>query len=53
MIWEKTNPIPLTHNRYEQHFEYMFVFSKGSPKRLNQSKSCATKGTNQKPKKFK
>ena len=23
---------PLTHNRYEQEFEYMFVFSKGKPK---------------------
>lgn len=28
MIFEKTNPISLTHNRYEQYFEYMFVFSK-------------------------
>ena len=45
MIWEKTNPIPLTHNRYEQHFEYMFVFSKGSPKTFNPIKiPCATKG---------
>ena len=45
MIWEKTNPIPLTHNRYEQHFEYMFVFSKGSPKMFNPIKiPCATKG---------
>lgn len=44
MIWEKTNPIPLTHNRYEQHFEYMFVFSKGSPKTFNPIKiPCATK----------
>jgi DNA modification methylase len=45
MIWKKTNPIPLTHNRYEQHFEYMFVFSKGSPKTFNPIKiPCATKG---------
>ncbi len=29
MIYRKTNYIPLTHNRYEQAFEYMFVFSKG------------------------
>ena len=32
MIFAKRNPIPLTHNRYEQYFEYMFVFSKGKPK---------------------
>ena len=31
MIWSKPNPIPRTHNRYEQAFEYMFVFSKGRP----------------------
>jgi len=35
MIYSKTNPIPLTHNRYEQAFEYMFVFSKGRPKTFN------------------
>lgn len=45
MIWKKINPIPLTHNRYEQHFEYMFVFSKGSPKTFNPIKiPCVTKG---------
>jgi DNA modification methylase len=32
MIYEKINFIPLTHNRYEQAFEYMFVFCKVSPK---------------------
>lgn len=26
---------PLTHKRYEQEFEYMFVFSKGGPKTFN------------------
>lgn len=26
---------PLNHNRYEQEFEYMFVFSKGRPKTFN------------------
>lgn len=31
MIYEKHSP-PLTHNRYEQHFEYMFVLTKESPK---------------------
>ncbi len=35
MIWEKTNALPLTHNRYEPAFEYMFVFSKGKPKTWN------------------
>lgn len=32
MIYKKKNYVPLNHNRYEQLFEYMFVFSKGSPK---------------------
>ena len=27
MIFQKANYIPLTHNRYEQTFEYMFCFS--------------------------
>jgi len=27
MIYAKNNYMPLTHNRYEQQFEYMFVFS--------------------------
>ena len=35
MIYAKNNPIPLTHNRYEQCFEFMFVFSKGKPKTFN------------------
>lgn len=35
MIYAKSNYIPLTHNRYEQQFEYMFVFSKGKPKTFN------------------
>lgn len=35
MIFEKLNPIPQNHNRYEQCFEYMFVFSKGKPKTFN------------------
>lgn len=35
MIYEKRNYIPLTHRRYEQAFEYMFVFSKGKPKAFN------------------
>ena len=35
MIFEKSNPIPQNHNRYEQCFEYMFIFSKGRPKTFN------------------
>jgi len=35
MIYHKKNYVPLTHNRYEQCFEYMFVFSKGRPKTFN------------------
>ena len=34
MIYQSPKP-PLTHNRYEQCFEYMFVFSKGSPTTFN------------------
>ena len=34
MIYQKKTP-PLTHNRYEQEFEYMFIFSKGKPKTFN------------------
>jgi len=43
MIFEKANPIPLTHNRYEQKFEYMFVLSKTKPKTFNPIKE-PTKG---------
>lgn len=35
MIWEKPSPATPTHNRYYDVFEYMFVFSKGTPKTLN------------------
>lgn len=34
MIYRK-NTIPKNHNRYEQDFEYMFIFSKGKPKTFN------------------
>ena len=34
MIYQKKTP-PLTHRRYEQEFEYMFVLSKGKPKTFN------------------
>ena len=42
MIWNKLNPVPLTHNRYEQGFEYMFVFSKGKPKTINHIRELST-----------
>ena len=35
MIYQKVNYVPLTHNRYEQSFEYMFIFSKGKPNTFN------------------
>jgi DNA modification methylase len=35
MIYYKNNPMPLTGNRYHQHFEYMFAFSKDNPKTFN------------------
>ena len=34
MIYQ-TKKLPYNHNRYEQCFEYMFVFSKGKPKTFN------------------
>ena len=34
MIYKKEGP-PLTHNRYEQKFEYMFVLAKGKPMTFN------------------
>lgn len=44
MIYGKENYIPLTHNRYEQSFEYMFVFSKGKPKTFNPIKTKTIHG---------
>lgn len=35
MIFLKKNPTPLTHRRYEQYFEYMFVLTKGKPTTFN------------------
>lgn len=47
MIYQKQNYVPLTHNRYEQEFEYMFVFSKGKPKTFNPIKiPCKYAGMN-------
>lgn len=41
MIYASEKP-PLTHNRYEQKFEYMFVLSKGKPKTFNGIREPAT-----------
>ncbi len=35
MIYHKPNSMPLTHNRYDPAFEYMFVFTKGIPRTFN------------------
>jgi DNA modification methylase len=35
MIYKKINPTPNSGTRYQQSFEYMFVFSKGKPKTSN------------------
>lgn len=35
MIFAKQTYVPLTHRRYEQAFEFMFVLSKGRPKTFN------------------
>ena len=46
MIYQKQNYVPLTHNRYEQEFEYMFIFSKGKPTTFNpQYLKCETSGS--------
>jgi DNA modification methylase len=46
MIYLKNSYMPLTHNRYEQAFEYMFVLSKGKPKTFNPVMvPCKTAGT--------
>lgn len=34
MMWCKTK-MPQNHNRYEQGFEYVFIWSKGTPKTFN------------------
>jgi DNA modification methylase len=35
MIYKKKRIVPLTHRRYEQGFEYMFIFIKGKIKTFN------------------
>lgn len=49
MIFRKRNPMPMggaSHRRYQQSWEYMFVFSKGQPKTFNGlMDKCKTAGT--------
>ena len=53
MIYRKQNYIPLTHKRYEQEFEYMFVFAKGKLKTFNPIMvECKTKGSKTKERTF-
>ena len=35
MIYQKSNPIPIQHNRYQPCFEYMFILSNGKPNAFN------------------
>ena len=45
MIYKKLNPKPFNHKRYEQCFEYMFIFSKGKPETVNLiTEECKHKG---------
>lgn len=46
MIYAKNSYVPLNHRRYEQSWEYMFVFSKGRPTAWNPIMvPCSTAGT--------
>lgn len=48
MIYKKPDFKPLTHNRYEQQFEYMFVFSSGRPNTFNGIKDKLNVGAGRK-----
>lgn len=50
MIYRKTRYVPLTHNRYEQAFEYMFVLSKSKPKTFNGIREKTKCGGRKQPK---
>ena len=53
MIYRKANYIPLTHKRYEQEFEYMFILSKGKPNTFNPIMvDCKTAGSSTKGRTF-
>jgi len=46
MIYAKNSYMPLTHNRYEQAFEFQFVWAKGKPASFNPIRiQCKTAGT--------
>jgi len=46
MIYAKNSYMPLTHNRYEQAFEYMFVLAKEKPSTFNPIMTeCLTSGS--------
>ena len=52
MIYSSDKP-PLSHNRYEQKFEYMFIFSKGKPKTWNPiMEECKYAGSSKKARTF-
>ena len=52
MIYASDKP-PLSHNRYEQKFEYMFIFSKGKPKTWNPiMEECKYAGSSKKARTF-
>jgi DNA modification methylase len=42
MIYRKQNYTPLTHNRYEQEWEYTFILSQGKPASFNPKKVRCT-----------
>lgn len=45
MVYAKNNYVPLTHNRYEQQFEYTFILSKDKVKTFNPiKKQCSYAG---------
>ena len=44
MIFER-NTLPQNNNRYQNSFEYMFVFSKGTPKTFNKIMTDYSEGT--------
>jgi len=48
MIYQKPDFKPLTHNRYEQAFEYCFVFTKGRPSAFNGIKDKPNVGAGRK-----
>ena len=52
MIYSSDKP-PLSHRRYEQKFEYMFIFSKGKPNTFNPiMEECKYVGSNKRARTF-